>query len=355
MGKTFVLASDGGVGKSFFLLQLAVCIALGRDLFEVLHPEESGRVALLMGEDDLDECHDRLWRICNAMGLSADERAEVGGRVLLFPLAGSEVSLLELDEAKSPRRTAVFEQIVQRLKSEAADGSFGWTFIGLDPLARFAGGNAEGDNAVATALVQALEEIAQTVPGRPAVGMTHHSSKSAVRAGGADVRGVTGLRNAFRAALTMTNVRVGNVRGVRLENEKNNHAPEADLVWLVREDGLDTGGVLRPATDEERKVLIAAAAGRESTPPGERAAAKQATVSAQFAADCATLLKIVPLKPATSSRHDIEGALRGMGEKWGDQRLGAALSSLRKDGRIEDLSSGRRSSPRRWARVSDEP
>lgn len=367
MGKCAVAAADGGVGKSFLWLQLTVCIALGRDLFDTFRPEQAGHVALLMGEDDREECFDRLHRICNAIGASRDEREQVASRILLFPLAGHEVAFLELDQAKNPRRTAVLESIVKRLTDEAEEGGFGWSFVGIDPLARFASGNAESDNGIATAFVQSIESIAIGVPGEPAVGVTHHSSKVSIRTGSADVRGVTGLRNAFRAAFTMTKaITPDGVRGVLLENTKNNLAPEADPVWLVRMTNeqlpsgqwLETGGVLRRATDEEASALTAACGMKDNASPEQRAQARQTRKRSVFETDCGHVLEILPDAPKHMSMAALCSALEARGVSSDDKRTKGMLEYLAgEDGgeRVVDLSNGSRGRARQWAKAKVEP
>jgi hypothetical protein len=99
MGKAFVLASDGGVGKSYLLLMFAVCVALQIDLFGVFRIESAGHVALFMGEDDLLGCQHRLFKIANALGLDRTQRQLISERVHVCPLAGIESSLLATDPA----------------------------------------------------------------------------------------------------------------------------------------------------------------------------------------------------------------------------------------------------------------
>ncbi|MDX2054070.1 MAG: AAA family ATPase [Polyangiaceae bacterium] len=359
-GKVFVLAADGGVGKSFIALLMAVCLGLGRKLFDAFQPEVNcGRIALLMGEDDAEECQDRLYRICNALGLGAEERLQVQEKILLFLLTGHEVSFLSVDQAHNPRRTEFLEAIVQRLNDEAEKGGFEWAFVAIDPLARFASGNAESDNGLATAFVQAVESIAIRVTGEPGVMVTHHSSKTSGRAGGADVRGVTGLRNGFRAAFTLSKVRTAELQGVLLENSKNNLAPEADPLWLVRMQDeqlpgggwLRTSGVLRAATPEEAEELRAASGLREHASPEVKAEAKQARVQVGFRADCDLVESLLPEQPNTFSRGALEVALEKRGHKWGAHRILNTMAELLETGRAVDLSDGRQRSARQWAKA----
>lgn len=96
-GECAVLAGDGGVGKGFFWLQMSVSVALGRDLFGALTPEQSGRVALLVAEDKQTEVHHRLHRIANALALDPEDVARLCERVGVMPLSGQQVNLLAVD------------------------------------------------------------------------------------------------------------------------------------------------------------------------------------------------------------------------------------------------------------------
>jgi regulatory protein RepA len=192
-GKCYVLSADGGVGKGFFTLQTAVSVATGRDLFGAFRPEQSGRVALLVGEDDLPEIHHRLHRIANALGLSDLE--QVRNRIGIFPLSGQQVNLLRLDEGRNPERTLVFTTLLNQLTALAKQGDFEWSLISIDPLSRFGGSTVETDQNMATAFVAALEHLAEQLPGMPAVQVSHHSSAASVKSGRANVRGVSGLRD----------------------------------------------------------------------------------------------------------------------------------------------------------------
>ncbi|HEX8415599.1 MAG TPA: AAA family ATPase, partial [Sphingomicrobium sp.] len=128
-GKCVVLGGDGGVGKGYFWLQVAVCIALGLDVFDAFRPQQSGRIAILAAEDDQTEIHHRLNRIANSMQLTDEEAAVVSEKIGVFPLAGEQVNLLTLDQAKNPQRTPAYEALVSQLADMATEGAFEWSFL----------------------------------------------------------------------------------------------------------------------------------------------------------------------------------------------------------------------------------
>ncbi|MDQ2645072.1 MAG: helicase RepA family protein [Myxococcota bacterium] len=359
-GKCAVLGGDGGVGKGFFWLSLAVCIALGRDLFETFRPAQRGRVAILAGEDDQQEIHHRLNRIANAFALSEDEVEQVRDRVGIFPLAGEHVSLLELDMArKTPQRTPVFEALVKQLADMAKAGGFEWSFIGLDPLARFGTANVESDQATATAFVQALESMAARLPGEPSIGITHHSSAASVGAGRSNLRGVTGLRNAFRLVMLLDAFEApSGLRGVLLRNDKNNLGPRADPLWLVRSENeplpdggwLETAGVLRRAEQHEVAELDGVAGTSTSASREQREQARDTAKRTRFEDDCMLVLECLPASPRSATRDQLLAALRSKGKHWSHHTLGGRVAALLADGRIIDLSGGERAKARQYAR-----
>jgi hypothetical protein len=361
-GKCAVLGGDGGVGKGYFWLTLAVCVALGKDLFDTFRPEQCGRVAILAGEDDQQEIHHRLFRIANALGLGRDEIALVQERVGILPLAGEQVSLLALDKERAPFRTTLFERLVQQLADDARAGGFEWSFVGLDPLARFGAANVETDQGTATAFVQALESMAARLPGEPAIGVTHHSSATSVAQFRSNLRGVTSLRNAFRLAMILDAIETGGgLRGVLLRNDKNNLAPVARPLWLIRMerepmgDGrwLETAGVLRRATDDEARELDAAAGTAPMATAEQKSAKKETKVREDFERDCEAVLTALPAAPDFISNIALDALLRSRGVKIGEHRLKSTLEHLAAaDGgsRIIDLSGGGQKKPRQWAR-----
>lgn len=356
-GKCFAICAAGGTGKGYTMLQTAVAVVTGRDLFETFTPQRTGPVALLVGEDDLPEIHHRLHRVTNALRLS-DSRG-ITEHIGIFPLAGHQVSLLGRDAHRNPQRTAVFESVLQRLTKMAQEGGFEWSLIAIDPLSRFGGADVETDQSVATAFVAALEHLAGQLPGTPAVLVNHHSSEASSKSGRSNVRGVTGLRDAFRLVLTLDAFDGENgVRGVLLRNDKNNLAPKAPPLWLVRcenepmGDGryIEMAGVLRPATESERADLDAAAGFNATAAREQREQEQQGRKREAFEADCVAVLGLLPPEPAHVSMGSLEASLRSAGTPKSDKTLRTILNQLAVDGLATDLSGGSQSKPRQWAR-----
>lgn len=236
LGKAGLLASAGGVGKTSSLVQLAVAIIVGRrwfDHFNVGH-HATGRVLLALAEEDMDDCHRKLYAAAQAHRLSYEERRLVAERLVVLPLAGHAVRLLMRGADGVSIEDAPELRSLNRLLTAGGE----WSLIGIDPLARW-GGNVgvEMETDGATRFVQALEGLTR-VPGTPAVITAHHSSKISRREGKADVRGVTALSDAARWVATL--VMDEDETSAHFQQVKTNHSPPMtkDLLLVRGDEGL---------------------------------------------------------------------------------------------------------------------
>lgn len=242
-GRVGMLTAEGGAGKTAALIQLGMCVLTGKPWFGHFHTPapwgaESGKVCLLLAEEDRDEVWRRAHAIGTAMQLSPDEIEMVGKGMVALPLAGEVLHLLtQAGHGGAINETYEFRMLRDQLRLEA--GEHGWALIGIDPLARVAGIDAEGDNTLATRLVQAVETLV-TLPGEPAVMIAAHSSKLARRGeafgtGEADARGVTGLTDGVRWHATLTR----RLAQVEFRQRKSNYSrPMADPLVLAWRHGM---------------------------------------------------------------------------------------------------------------------
>lgn len=241
-----LLTATGGVGKTYALIDLAIAVATGGFWLETFRVAEPGHVLLALGEEDLAEAQRRLWRVCNALELSRDERADLGKRLVLLPLRGEHIALSHQVDGGQ----VVPSEFAGRLHDRLTQDGREWSLVVFDPMSRWAGGNIEGDNEAATRFVQIVESFCR-LPGEPAVLMAHHSSKTSAKDGNADARGVTGIRDGFRWQASMDEVD----GGVRLTNRKSNYSARFDELFLTKSSEPGNEGTLRPA-----KVLRPASA-----------------------------------------------------------------------------------------------
>jgi RecA-family ATPase len=271
LGKVGLLASAGGVGKTMALCQLAIAVAAGvpwlgngleRSSGWHVPIASRGRVLLLLGEEDEEEAHRRLYNAASALGLDDAGRAQAAERVCVVPLAGEACALTARAEGVT-FETGDFAALRERLASAA--GPDGWRLVVVDPLARFADAEAEVDNAAATRFVQALEGLTKVNgkgsdgaprPG-PAVLVAHHTSKASRRDGDASgnaVRGASALIDGARWCATLEAVNPTadedpGFEGVRLALVKSNYSASAPALLLRR----GPHGRLSQMTEGERE------------------------------------------------------------------------------------------------------
>jgi hypothetical protein len=242
LGKAGLLAAEGGAGKTSALIQLAICVVTGRPWLGhfVIGAEARGRrVVLALAEEDAEEVDRRMYETCAALGLSDHELDLVARLVIVLPLAGEPVSLMEAEPYGSIRETAALASLRALLSDEAHP----LALVVLDPLARWAGVDAESDSRLATRLIQAVESLTRC-PGGPAVLVAHHSSKLARRAGDVDARGVTAITDNLRWAGTL---RADGDDVVFRQSKSNYSRRMPHELRLLRGDG----GVLRASTDAD--------------------------------------------------------------------------------------------------------
>lgn len=272
LGKCGELIGEGGVSKTMALVQLAIAVSTGVPWLGTFSVESAGKVLLILGEEDQEEVHRRLYNAARAM------RAPIPapGMLVTLPLAGVPCSLVESDADGNPSDTSFLLWL--RAYVEANPG---WKLFVLDPLSRFAGLDAEKDNAAATRFVQGVESIA-TAAGASGL-VAHHTNQVSRGAGGkvtgVSSRGSTAIVDGFRwgCALASDHVdledeeeraRLGEL--VTLSFFKSNYSRKGEPLVLRRD--LDHGGALVPLddTDKELVALSKAAASPKVQKTAER-------------------------------------------------------------------------------------
>ncbi len=238
LGKVGIFAAAGGVGKTMASLQLALSVATGKPWLGehgfTVPAKCQGRVLLALGEEEIDEVRRRLFHAAQAMSLTEKDQLLARERVVVLPLAGKHVALTRAPNADGVETDAA-KALRDKLHHEAGDE--GWRLVVLDPLARFAGPEAEKDNAAATRFIETIEQFCQ-VKGNPTVLVVHHSAQHA-RGGDpskADpnrdasqlARGATGITDGARFVLTLENERT-TINDLRLERIAILKAPKTNL------------------------------------------------------------------------------------------------------------------------------
>ena len=286
LGKVGMLTAEGGAGKTTALCQLALSVATGvpwLGTFQV-PPEAVGRVLLVLGEEDAEEVRRRMWHAAGAMGLALARLEDARRRIVTLPLAGVPCAFLEPDRETGTRDSAFAMWLRAQLQAPGEP----WRLVVLDPLSRFAGADAETDNAMATRFVQSVEAVA-SLTGATAL-IAHHTNKSArgvdAKASTAAARGSSALTDGARWVAQMTSEDLVHDdskisehldRVVTLKVTKSNYAKRPPEITL-RHDR-DNGGALKLCDETDRADISEArkrpdaakakakANGAPSTPP----------------------------------------------------------------------------------------
>lgn len=227
-GTAGLFAGAGGSGKSFALDQLAVCCATGLTWFGAggWSPVEVLRVLLLAGEEDREELARRIYYTSRAAGAISDELLDLVAKNLnAIPLHGRGVALTA-DEGFQQRTGGLpetaFAQALRELLVLARKEGRPYGLVIIDPFSRFAGFDAEKDNASATRWVQVIETLITEETGKPSVIISHHTKKRAhndkTDANADLIRGASALKDGVRWAAV-------------LEQQKKEH-DAADLLTL---------------------------------------------------------------------------------------------------------------------------
>jgi RecA-family ATPase len=154
-GTVGALVSPGGMGKSFFALQLATQITGGPDLMG-LGPLKHGKVLYIAAEDPREALYHRMYALGSL--LSDEQKNAVKKNLVVTPKMGKPINILE-------------PEIFKELVSEGA----GKRLIIIDTLRRFHNGdeNSSGDMAQ---VIGKMESICLET-GSSLI-FIHHSSKS---------------------------------------------------------------------------------------------------------------------------------------------------------------------------------
>ena len=194
-GKAGMLVGGGGIGKTQLLLQLAVSVVTEKPFLDHYTPPRGGKVVVVLGEEDEEEVHRRIFNVSEGLGLSARERDALATAIVALPMAGKACALTEVNGAGGVSRTEFQRELVRNIKNDDI------RLVCLDPLSRFASVAGETDNAMATRFVQAVEELTQ-VGSKPTVIVAHHSNKAGRAKGSSatssNARGASALTDGFR-------------------------------------------------------------------------------------------------------------------------------------------------------------
>lgn len=328
LGKVGQLVAEGGGGKTMALMQLAIAVATGTPWLGALDVASPGRVLAILGEEDADEVHRRIY---NAARVSRAP-APADGMIVTMPLAGVPCALIERNEYGNPTDAAFLRWLRAYL---ATPTETPWRLVICDPLSRLAGLDAEKDNAQATRFIEALESLA--VCTGATVIVAHHSNQSS-RGSGARVtatssRGVTALVDGVRWAATMgveqvagldpdSRERLGEL--VTIAFAKSNYSRRGEPIVCRRD--LAHGGALLPIDGADAEIIAEA---RATSEPGvARRAVRDEQGKARTTAVATAVRHALADEPGGLSYRGLRGAVQASLGGCGDAALAAALASL---------------------------
>ncbi len=229
-GQVHILAGEGGAGKGRWLLTIAAALATSASRRDPDHAalheldldggmdnvcglrmngiEDNEKVFLLLGEDDAIDFHQRCEGVAEALGFKDKRREDRfiermrwgSAHGLTFSIATAR----KVDGETMADASADFLGLVEWMKENGP-----WAFIGLDPMARFAGVD-ENDNPLQTKVYKLVEGLAkingEALPA-PAVVVVDHTSKPGADRGSTPsqhwIRGAGAKVNSARVAMIM--------------------------------------------------------------------------------------------------------------------------------------------------------
>jgi RecA-family ATPase len=252
LGKAGELVAAGGVGKTMLNVSLALAVASGTPWLGTFSVASPGRVLMLLGEEDEEEVKRRIYN--GARGMAKPPES---GRIEVLPLAGVPCALLERADHQNTISTDFAAWLDDYVEKHGP-----WSLILLDPLSRFAGPDAEKDNAQGTRFVQSIERLSTLT--RATTLASHHTAKL-FRQDGANVpaeasRGSTSLVDGFRwqgtlgVATTDAAIDDDLKEIVTLSFTKSNYSRRTEPLKLKR----DEHGQLHPLDAVEREMVAKA-------------------------------------------------------------------------------------------------
>jgi hypothetical protein len=175
-GTTGMIVGQGAVGKTMLSIEIAAGLALGRDLTyssnwvpNFLCPAKDipRKVALILGEDNTAQIHNRLVDMAATFSLSQRDLDLLGANLQLLTLDGFDLRVVAMGDGKKPEDGPLLPVIIRI--GRWADALF------IDPLIRLHDSD-ENDNTAAAALMLSISQVAKE--GDCAVVLLHHVPKA---------------------------------------------------------------------------------------------------------------------------------------------------------------------------------
>lgn len=270
-GTLGLIVGAGAVGKTFFALELAMSIALGRsiprldDAFWV--PGQRGKTALVLGEDSFNQLNNRMYDIASYFSFSREDCMELDESMEVNSFVGRDMQLI------TTGRDGITETAFVNHMMHICTGR---RLVFIDPMARLHDAD-ENDNTAITKLFLVLSRIARLT--NCSIILLHHFGKGD-REGANAARGASAISTSARWQMNISHPTKEEREQYQMDEAvarllikctgvKMNYGPQSDSFWLRR----DVGGVL-VHTDPEVAVSIGA-----NPPPSTWTRSKPSTQS----------------------------------------------------------------------------
>ncbi|MFC6499716.1 AAA family ATPase [Gemmobacter lanyuensis] len=178
-GSLGVVVAPGGVGKSMLMLQTAISIALGRDVYGIWSDGaacgiKSGPVILAMVEDAASIVKDRLHNACRSIDDQDLERLDRD--LIILPYYGKGFSLIERRE-NGLAESGMFEALCDEIRKLPVPPRL----VVFDTLNRCLNGASENSAGDVSQVINIVERLCADV-GCAAV-LVHHANKASMQSG----------------------------------------------------------------------------------------------------------------------------------------------------------------------------
>lgn len=244
-GCVSTVLGTGTASKTLLLCEQAVCVALGEDWRD--HPAEQGDVCIMSWEDGLRDYQAKLHALVQSRPEWKAQARQIRERLHILDLRGTLARLVAADERGRPSPTVLAHNFVALAREQFPE----LRMLFVETVSR-ANGCEETNEALAQ-LVAAAEVIAVDLD--IGVGLVHHVSKAAARAGITDAlvgRGGGSLVDNARAttvvtllgvsddadrALMPTGMTAADLQGrevVLIANPRSSYARKAEPLYLER-------------------------------------------------------------------------------------------------------------------------